>query len=43
VLIDILNKAYSNFILIRDAKDTVDLFLKLNKARKDSISVSITV
>jgi hypothetical protein len=38
-----LNKAYSNFIFVRDAKDVVDLFLKLNKARKDSISVSLTV
>jgi hypothetical protein len=43
VLIDILNKAYSNFILVRDAKDAADLFLKLNKARKDSISVFLTI
>jgi hypothetical protein len=43
VLTDMLNKAYSNFILIRDAKDAADLFLKLNKASKDTISVSLTV
>jgi hypothetical protein len=43
VLTDMLNKAYSNFILVRDAKDAADLFLKLNKARKDSISISLTI
>jgi hypothetical protein len=38
-----LNKAYSNLILVRDAKDAADLFLELDKAGKDSISVSLTV
>ena len=43
MLTDILNKAYSDFILIRDAKDIVDLFLKLSKGSKDTISISLTI
>ena len=38
-----LNKAYSDFILIRDTKDIVDLFLKLSKGKEDTISISLTV
>ena len=38
-----LNKAYSNLVFIRDAKDAVDLFLKLSKGKEDTISISLTV
>ena len=43
VLTDILNKAYSNLIFIRDTKDTVDLFLKLSKGSENTIGISLTV
>ena len=43
MLTDMLNKAYSDFILIRDAKDTADLFFKLSKGKEDTISISLTV
>ena len=39
MLTDILNKAYSNLIFIRDAKDIAYLILKFNKASNNSISV----
>ena len=43
MLTDMLNKAYSDFILIRDAKDTADLFLKLSKGREDTLGISLTI
>jgi hypothetical protein len=39
MLTDVLNKAYSNFILVRDTKDAANLYLKANKASYNSISV----
>ena len=39
MLADVLNKAYSDFILVRDAKDTANLYLKANKAFYDSVGV----
>ena len=39
MLTDILNKAYSNLIFIRDAKDIAYLVLKLNKASNKTIGV----
>jgi hypothetical protein len=39
VLTDVLNKAYSNFVFVRDAEDAAYLFLKLNEAYYDSVSV----
>ena len=38
-----LNKAYSNLVFIRDAKDAVDLFLKLSKGSEDTIGIFLTV
>ena len=38
-----LNKAYSNFVFIRDAKDIAYLFLKLSKGSEDTISISLTI
>jgi hypothetical protein len=39
VLTDILNKAYSDFVFVRDAKDAADLYLKADKASYDSVGV----
>ena len=39
MLTDVLNKAYSNFILVRDAKDAANLYLKANKASYYSVRV----
>ena len=39
MLTDILNKAYSNFVFIRDAKNAAYLFLKFDKAYYNSVSV----
>ena len=38
-----LNKAYSNFVFIINAKDAANLFLKLSKDGKDTISIPLTV
>ena len=38
-----LNKAYSNFILIRDAKDTADFLLEVNEASKNTIGIPFAV
>jgi hypothetical protein len=38
-----LNKAYYNLILVRDAKDTADLFLKLSEVAKYAVSVSLII
>ena len=43
MLTDVLNKAYSNFIFIRDTKDVAYLFLKFNEAYYNSISVLLVV
>ena len=43
MLTDMLNKAYSNLIFVRDAKDTADLFLKLGKGGEDTIGISLAV
>ena len=43
MLTDVLNKAYSNFVLIRDAKDAADLFLEFSKGREDTVSISLTI
>jgi hypothetical protein len=43
MLTDILNKAYSNFILIRDTKDIANLYLKANKASYYSVRVLLFV
>ena len=43
MLTDILNKAYSNLIFIRDAKDIAYLILKFNKASNNSISVLMLI
>jgi hypothetical protein len=34
-----LNKAYSDFVFVRDAKDAADLYLKADKASHDSVGV----
>jgi hypothetical protein len=34
-----LNKAYSDFVFVRDAKDAADLYLKADKASYDSVGV----
>jgi hypothetical protein len=39
VLTDMLNKAYSDFVFVRDAKDAADLCLKADKASHDSVGV----
>jgi hypothetical protein len=39
VLTDVLNKAYSNFVFVRDAEDAAYLFLKLNEAHYNSVGV----
>jgi hypothetical protein len=39
VLTDVLNKAYSNFVLVRDAKDAANLYLKANKASYNSVGI----
>jgi hypothetical protein len=39
VLIDMLNKAYSDFIFVRDAKDAADLYLSADKASYNSVGV----
>lgn len=38
-----LSEVYSNFILIGDAKNTAELFLEVDEAGKNTISVSLTV
>jgi hypothetical protein len=35
----VLDKAYSNFVFVRDTKDTAYLLLKFNEAYYDSVSV----
>ena len=39
MLTDMLNKAYSNLIFVRDAKDTAYLVLKLNKASNNTVGI----
>jgi hypothetical protein len=39
VLTDVLNKAYSDFVFVRDAKDAAYLFLKFDEAHHNSVSV----
>jgi hypothetical protein len=39
MLTDVLNKAYSNFVFVRDTKDVAYLFLKFNKAYYNSVSI----
>jgi hypothetical protein len=34
-----LNKAYSDFIFVRDAKDAADLYLSADKASYNSVGV----
>ena len=43
MLTDMLNKAYSDFVLIRDAKDAADLFLEFSKGREDTLGISLTI
>jgi len=43
VLTDVLNKAYSNFVFIRDAKDIAYLFLKFNEAHHNSVSILLVI
>jgi hypothetical protein len=43
VLTDVLDKAYSNFVFVRDAKDTAYFLLKFNEAHHDSVSVFLVV
>ena len=38
-----LNKAYSNLVFIRDAKDTAYLVLKLNKASNNTIGILMLI
>jgi hypothetical protein len=39
MLTDVLNKAYSNFIFVRDAEDAAYLFLKFNEAYYNSVGI----
>jgi hypothetical protein len=39
MLTDMLNKAYSDFIFVRDAKDAAGLYLKADKASYNSVRV----
>jgi hypothetical protein len=39
VLTDVLNKAYSNFIFVRDAEDAAYLFLEFNEAHYNSVGI----
>jgi hypothetical protein len=39
VLPNMLNKAYSNFVFVRDAKDIADLYLKVDKASYNFVRV----
>ena len=39
MLTDVLNKAYSNFVFVRDAKDAAYLFLKFNEAYYNSVGI----
>jgi hypothetical protein len=43
VLTDMLNKAYSNLVFVRDSKDTAYLLLKLNKAYDYSVGILLFV
>ena len=38
-----LNKAYSNLVFVRDAKDAAYLFLELGEGGEDTISISLAV
>jgi hypothetical protein len=42
-LTDMLNKAYSNLVFVRDAKDAADLFLEFGEGTEDSIGISFSV
>ena len=43
MLTDVLNKAYSNFIFIKDTKDAANLYLKADKASYNSVGVLLFV